>query len=32
MKQVETKYRNQITDETLDDILRLVTTNTGFNK
>jgi len=32
MKQVKTKNRRRLADETLDDSLRLATTNTGVNK
>ena len=32
MKQVKTKNRRRLADETLDDSLRLAATNTGVNK
>jgi len=32
MKQVKSKNKNRMADETLDDSLRLATTNTGIDK
>jgi len=32
MKQVKSKSRNRMADETLDDNLRLAATNTGIDK
>jgi len=32
MKQVKSKNRNRVADETLDDCLRLAVTNTGNDK
>jgi len=32
MKQVKSKNRKQMADETVDDSLRLATTNTGIDK
>jgi len=32
MKQVKPKHRNQVTDETLDDSVRLATISTGIDE